>query len=261
MELLLEYGWVLLVLIGLEGILAADNALVLAIMVKHLPEHQRKKALFYGLAGAFILRFGSLFIISYLVDIWQVQALGAAYLLFMSIKHLYDTFKKKNKGETQAEEMAENQMKKGKSGFWMTVLKVEFADLAFAVDSILAAVALAVVLPATGWGTIGSLDTGQFLVVLAGGMIGLIIMRFAANVFVKLLKDRPGLEIAAFVIVGWVGVKLVVSVLAHDDLHILPHDFVHSLGWKLTFYLILVAIAVAGWFLSGKKNKTDDVAS
>ncbi|WP_163580431.1 TerC family protein [Gracilibacillus saliphilus] len=257
MELLLEYGWVLLVLIGLEGILAADNALVLAIMVKHLPEEQRKKALFYGLAGAFILRFGSLFIISFLVDVWQVQAIGAAYLLFISIKHLYDTFKKKNKGETEAEELAEQAENKGGKGFWMTVLKVEFADLAFAVDSILAAVALAQALPATNLGTVGSLDTGQFLVVLAGGMIGLIIMRFAANVFVRLLHDRPGLEMAAFVIVGWVGIKLVVSVLAHEDILLIPHDFPHSTPWKLTFYIILVAIAVAGWFLSSKKKDAE----
>lgn len=252
-ELLLEYGWVLLVLIGLEGILAADNALVLAIMVKHLPEKQRKKALFYGLAGAFVLRFGSLFIISFLVDVWQVQAIGAAYLLFISIKHLYDTFKKKK--EVDTEERA-GEVKKG-SGFWMTVVKVEFADLAFAVDSILAAVALAVALPATGLGTIGSLDTGQFLVVLAGGMIGLIIMRFAANVFVKLLHERPGLEVAAFVIVGWVGIKLAVSVLAHEDVMLLPADFAHSTAWKLVFYLILVGIAVAGWFLSGKKKEAE----
>ncbi|MUV37459.1 putative membrane protein YkoY [Lentibacillus sp. JNUCC-1] len=75
-SLLLEYLWVLVVLVGLEGLLAADNALVLAIMVKHLEPKQRKRALFYGLAGAFVLRFGSLFIISFLVDIWQVQALG-----------------------------------------------------------------------------------------------------------------------------------------------------------------------------------------
>ena len=87
-QLVLEYLWVLIILIGLEGLLAADNALVLAIMVKHLPEKQRKKALFYGLVGAFVLRFGSLFIISFLVDVWQVQAIGAAYLLFISIKHL-----------------------------------------------------------------------------------------------------------------------------------------------------------------------------
>ena len=54
-QLVLEYLWVLIILIGLEGLLAADNALVLAIMVKHLPEKQRKKALFYGLVGAFVL--------------------------------------------------------------------------------------------------------------------------------------------------------------------------------------------------------------
>ncbi|WP_392388583.1 MULTISPECIES: TerC family protein [Gracilibacillus] len=253
MELLLEYGWVLLVLVGLEGILAADNALVLAIMVKHLSEEKRKKALFYGLAGAFVLRFGSLFIISFLVDVWQVQAIGAAYLLIISIKNLYDKFGKKEKSDDQVEK---RKKQRGK-GFWATVIKVELADLAFAVDSILAAVALAVALPATGLGTVGSLDTGQFIVVLAGGMIGLIIMRFAANVFVKLLHDRPGLEIAAFVIVGWVGVKLVVSVLAHEDVHILSHDFAHSLPWKLTFYLILVGIALAGWFLSGNKRKKE----
>ena len=77
--LLLEYGWVLLVLIGLEGLLAADNAVVLAVMVKHLPPKERKKALFYGLLGAFVFRIGSLFIISYLVNVWQFQAIGAAY--------------------------------------------------------------------------------------------------------------------------------------------------------------------------------------
>src|SRR4030095_1847359 len=86
--LLLEYGWVLLVLIALEGLLAADNALVLAIMVKHLPEAERKKALFYGLAGAFVFRFGSLFAISFLVDVWQVQAIGALYLLFIALNHI-----------------------------------------------------------------------------------------------------------------------------------------------------------------------------
>ncbi|MFD1036953.1 TerC family protein [Virgibacillus byunsanensis] len=245
-QLVVEYLWVLVVLIGLEGLLAADNALVLAIMVKHLPPKERKRALFYGLAGAFVLRFGSLFIIAFLVDVWQVQALGAAYLLFISIKHLYDKLKKKDHEEKEKE--------KAGSGFWMTVVKVEFADLAFAVDSILAAVALAVALPPTGLGEVGSLDTGQFAVVLAGGMIGLIIMRFAANIFVELLNKRPGLEIAAFVIVGWVGVKLALIVFAHEDIAWIPHDFPHSTTWKLIFYTILVGIAVGGWFLSGRKN-------
>ena len=61
--MVLEYGWVLLVLIALEGILAADNAVVMAVMVKHLPEKQQKKALFYGLFGALIFRFAALFLL------------------------------------------------------------------------------------------------------------------------------------------------------------------------------------------------------
>lgn len=263
-ELLLEYLWVLVILVGLEGLLAADNALVLAIMVRHLPEKQRKRALFYGLAGAFVFRFASLFVISYLVDVWQIQALGALYLLFISFKNLYGKFKKSSDTEPDLEEVKEEvkredepQREASKKDFWLTVLKVEFADLAFAVDSILAAVALAVALPATGLGTIGSLDTGQFAVVFAGGMIGIIIMRFAANIFVGLLHDRPGLEIAAFVIVGWVGVKLAVMVLAHDAIGLLPHDFPHSTIWKSIFYAVLVLIAVVGWFASGSKGKKE----
>ncbi|MDQ0243802.1 YkoY family integral membrane protein [Bacillus fengqiuensis] len=251
-SLLLEYGWVLLVLIALEGILAADNALVMAIMVKHLPEEQRKKALFYGLAGAFIFRFGSLFLISFLVDVWQMQAIGAAYLLFISINHLVKHYAKKNRP-------AKKEKPKKESGFWATVIKVELADIAFAIDSILAAVALAVTLPTTTLPTIGGLDGGQFLVIFAGGLIGLIIMRFAANMFVQLLQKRPGLEAAAFLIVGWVGVKLAVHTLAHPELAVIDHHFPESGLWKGIFWAVLLAIGAGGWFLSKEqKGKTEE---
>src|SRR5690625_6331815 len=107
------------------------------------------------------------------------------------------------------------QPKTSGSGFWMTVFKVEIADLAFAVDSILAAVALAVALPATGIFTVGSLDGAHFLVIFAGGMMGAVIMRFAAHMFVNLLNQRPGLEVAAFVFAGWDGIKVAAHVLSH----------------------------------------------
>lgn len=251
-SLLLEYGWVLLVLVAMEGLLAADNALVLAIMVRHLPEEQRKKALFYGLAGAFVFRFVSLFVISYLVDIWQVQAIGALYLLFMSLNHVFRKWVK-SKAEDKVEENIEKPKKK-KSGFWMTVFKVEVADIAFAVDSILAAVALAMTLPNTSLPNIGGMDGGKFLVIFAGGMMGVIIMRFAAGLFVKLLEQRPGLEMAAFIIVGWVGVKLAVLTLSHPALGIISEQFAHSTMWKTTFYIVLVGIAAGGWFLSKDKS-------
>jgi YkoY family integral membrane protein len=254
-SLLLEYGWVLLVLIALEGLLAADNALVLAIMVKGLPEEERKRALFYGLAGAFIFRFASLFIISFLVDVWQVQAIGAIYLLFIAINHIVRKLFKKSFENNNKEEKKEKT-----TGFWTTVIKVELADIAFAVDSILAAVALAVALPDTPLPPIGGLDGGKFLVIFAGGLIGLIIMRFAANFFVTLLEKRPGLEIAAFTIVGWVGVKLAVYTLSHPELAVLPKAFAKSPEWKISFYVVLVLIALAGWFLSKEKKEVEKAA-
>lgn len=253
-SILLEYAWVLLLLIAIEGLLAADNALVLAIMVKHLPEEERKKALFYGLAGAFVFRLGSLFAISFLVNVWQVQAIGALYLLFIAFNHIFRKLvvkKQKEKAGIVKEQK--------KSGFWGTVIKVELADIAFAVDSILAAVALAVTLPNTNLPKIGGLDGGKFLVIFAGGLIGLIIMRFAANYFVTLLQKRPGLEIAAFMIVGWVGVKLTVFTLSHPDVGVLAEGFAKSPLWKITFYAVLILIALGGWFLSKEKTDTKEV--
>ncbi|WP_062197545.1 TerC family protein [Massilibacterium senegalense] len=251
LSLFLEYGWVFLILVALEGILAADNALVMAMMVRHLPPKERKKALFYGLAGAFIFRIGSLFIISLLVDVWQVQAIGAIYLIFLSLNHLVKKFVLKKQ--------AHQEVKPSKgSGFWMTVLKVEVADIAFAIDSILAAVALAITLPKTSLPSIGGMDGAQFIVVFLGGFIGVILIRFAATFFVNLLNRKPGLETVAYLIVGWVGVKLLVITLAHPEIAMLHVHFPHSAIWKIIFWGVLIGMAVFGWLFSKEQKEVQD---
>ncbi|RIM33363.1 hypothetical protein BUY22_15930, partial [Staphylococcus cohnii] len=128
-SLILPYLWVLLVLVFLEGLLAADNAVVMAVMVKHLPPEQRKKALFYGLLGAFVFRFISLFLISIIAHFWWIQALGAIYLLYMSIRNLITFFKEKDQQEHDGtddhhfDDDGEEIHASAKS-FWGTVLKV-----------------------------------------------------------------------------------------------------------------------------------------
>ncbi|MCY8935633.1 TerC family protein [Peribacillus frigoritolerans] len=244
LSLLLEYGWVLIILIFLEGLLSADNALVLAIMSKHLPKEQQKKAINIGLLLAFIFRIGAIFIISYLFHVWQVQAIGAAYLIFISLKHLL----KRDHGEKD---------KKGKS-YRMTVAQIALADIAFAIDSILAAVALVIALPDTPMGDIGGMDGAKFIVILLGAIAGLIVIRFAAGYFVKVLTERPSLETAAMLIVGWVGVKLLMHTLAHPAVHIISHDFVEGPVWNIIFWSVMLLIAIGGWFLSGKKVKKSE---
>ncbi len=255
---LVEYLWVFLILIFLEGVLAADNACVMAVIVRVLPEAQRGRALFWGLAGAFVLRFSALFLISYLIDMWEIQAIGAVYLLFLSLKHLY--------GRLEAKAISQHEEPGGPASspasakeFWLTVLKVEIADIAFAVDSIMAALALALTLRPLDLGAliskqIGGLETAKFLVVFAGGFIGVILMRFAAQKVVELLDRRPALETAAYGLVGWVGVKLMVYTMAHPAVAMLNHGFVESAEWKATFWSVFLVICIGGWFFSGNDH-------
>ncbi|KKE77906.1 hypothetical protein DTX80_16945 [Bacilli bacterium] len=247
----LEYGWTLLILIGLEGLLSADNALVLAIIAKHLPEEQKKRAINYGIIMAFAFRFVALFAISFIANVWQIQAIGAAYLLYLGLKHVIKArFGKENKDIHK-----EDEKESAGKGFWPTVGKIALADLAFAIDSILAAVALALGLPDSPLDNFGGMDGGQFIIVLLGGIAGLILIKFAATWFVQLLEKRPALETTAYVIVAWVGVKLVVITLAHEDIGVLDHDFPHSTIWTIIFYGVLVGIALIGWFAPSNKSR------
>ena len=247
-SLWLEYAWALLILICLEGLLSADNALVLAVIAKDLPEEEKKRAINYGVIMAFVLRFLALFAISFIANVWQIQAIGALYLLYLGLKHIVPSRKKTE------EEIEKETASKGKAKFWPTVAKIGVADLAFAIDSILAAVALALGLPDSTLGHIGGMDAAKFIVVVLGGIAGLLLIKFAATWFVKLLNDRPLLEKTAYAIVAWVGVKLAIITLSHEKIGVLDPHFPHSTGWTTTFYIILVAIAVIGWFASGKKK-------
>jgi YkoY family integral membrane protein len=250
----IEYAWALLILIGLEGLLSADNALVLAVIAKHLPEDQKKKAINYGIIMAFFFRFAALFAISFIANVWQVQAIGAAYLLYLGLKHVIQAkFGKEN--ENIREEVKEESAGKG---FWPTVGKIGLADLAFAIDSILAAVAIALGLPDSPLDDFGGMDGGKFIVVVLGGVAGLILIKYAATWFVQLLDQRPALETTAYAIVAWVGVKLAVITLAHDDIGVLNHDFPHSTVWTIIFYGVLIGIAVIGWFAPANNSLEDE---
>jgi len=172
----------------LEGILSIDNALVLALMVKHLPKAQHRKALTYGLLGAVAFRLVALTFVTQLMQWNWVKYVGGGYLLFISLKHLL-------KGEQHEEHHTDP---KKLPGFWGTVVRIELMDIAFAVDSILAAVAL----------------SDKLWIVFTGGFMGVILMRFAASAFIKLLHKFPRFETTAYVLVLIIGIKLVLEALS-----------------------------------------------
>jgi YkoY family integral membrane protein len=179
-------------LVLLEGLLSADNALVLAILVLGLPRKQQRKALRYGILGAFFFRIVAVLLAVHLIQIAWVKLIGALYLLYLSSAHFFSG------GGAQARRQVRPATPwLGLSAFWATVVKVELTDIVFAVDSILVAVAMS---PKT-W------------VVITGGVLGIITMRLVIGKLLALVRRYPALVDGAFIIIAWVGVKLLLEYL------------------------------------------------
>ncbi len=219
------------ILVLLEGLLSADNALVLAVMVRHLPKGQQRRALRYGMLGAFLFRLIAVVFASTLLQYWIVKALGGAYLLYMAVSHL--AF-----GEGDEGQGPERRSRFGE-GFWGTVVGVEFTDIIFSIDSILAAVVTATALPDRLGGVvlftvpgIGIVVDIKLMVIYIGGVLGIVAMRFVAGYFLILLDRFHGLASGAYYLVGWIGLKLVGGGL-HDAVHPDPRVYVPAPGnWR-----------------------------
>jgi predicted tellurium resistance membrane protein TerC len=134
-------------------------------------------------------------------------------------------------------------------------------DIAFAVDSILAAVALVKSLPPTDLPHVGGLDGGRFAVVILGGFIGVAAMRLVARFFVRLLEEHPQLERAAYLIVGWIGLKLLVVTLSHPELGLIPEDIPQQTWYKLLFWGVMVGLFTWGMLSRRKPLEVRKTAS
>ena len=218
-------------LVGLEALLSADNALVLAMMVRHLPEAEAKRALLYGLGGAFVFRLVAVLFASFVLAQWWLQALGGAYLLFLPAKHFL----------SQADSTTGAQGER--RTFWRTVIAVELTDVAFALDSVLAGIAF-ITHPERG------VQNHKLWVVVTGAMIGIVLLRFAASAFSRVLERYPALDRVAYGLVGWVGLKL----LSHA-LHRAPFgDGIPAIA-EPVFWGGMVTILLAGSFLTRRSRK------
>jgi YkoY family integral membrane protein len=180
---------VVLVLIVLEGLLSCDNAVVLALLVKHLPPEQRGRALRYGIIGAYVFRIIALMLAVWIMSQWYLKVLGGLYLVWLGATFF---LKKKAAEPAAGEEPPPVRRWFGLNPFWSTVIAVELTDIVFSVDSIAAAVAL----------------TDKLWVLIVGALAGILVMRFAAQGFVVLLEKFPRLEACAFAAVLFIGLKL-----------------------------------------------------
>jgi len=206
-----QWGEVVLLLpllVGLEAVLSADNAIALAAISRRLHDPVRQRqALNLGLLLALLFRLGLIAAARWVLAFWPLQLLAAGYLLVLCGRHLLgldggedapDAASQAAPGATSeaasgaAPEAAPEAAPYGAGGLGSVVLTLALTDLAFSLDSVAAAVAV----------------TDRLLLVMAGGVIGVVALRLTAELFIRWLEVFLRLETAGYLAVGLVGLRL-----------------------------------------------------
>jgi YkoY family integral membrane protein len=219
-------------LVALEGLLSADNAMVLAVLVLGLPKDQQRKALRYGILGAFAFRSLATLLAVYLIQLFWVKLAGAGYLLYLSFQHFWS---RRKSDEPRRLRQATPWL--GLTAFWATVVKVELTDIVFAIDSILVAVAM----------------SPKLWVILTGGILGIVMMRLVIGQLLSLVDRYPPLVDGAFIIIAWVGIKLLVEFL-HTE-HVIAFEIPRWLS------LVLIVAIFGGSYVYARTSERGTVES
>lgn len=185
----------------LEGLLSFDNALALAALVRTRlknPEDQRK-ALTWGIWGAYIFRIFIVFVGVWLMSFEWAKAIAGLYLVWLAASELF--FKNHEEKSENGKSLSPKSMQFSLgnvlklSPLWSAIVAVELMDIMFSIDSIGVALAL----------------SSEKWILIAGAVIGIFMMRLAAQWFVRLMEHFPLLEKTAFVLVGVAGINVLLK--------------------------------------------------
>jgi YkoY family integral membrane protein len=204
----IEASIVLLLLVSLEAILSADNAIALAAIAQGLDDKKlEEQALNFGLVIAYVLRISLILTATWVQDLWQFELVGAAYLLWLVFKHF-----------TTREE-GDNKHHHGPrfNSLWQAIPIIALTDVAFSLDSVTTAIAV----------------SQETWLVLTGATIGIITLRFMAGLFISWLDEFANLEDAGYVTVAFVGLRLLLRVV-NDDL--VPPEWVMISAVAIVFF-------------------------
>ena len=211
------------VLVLLELILSADNAVALAAIARssRQPEQERL-ALNLGIGMALLLRIALIVVAQWVLQNTWVQLFAAAYLVWLVVDHF------KSRSDDSASALDADGTDRSERPFLKTVLLLAFTDLAFSIDSVAAAVAI----------------SDQILLISAGAFIGIVALRFTSALFIRWLDLYPRLETAGFLAVAFVAFRLIVHVIVPD---------LNQPDW-LTLLVVLVLFA---WGMSIRTSDLD----
>lgn len=231
----LSWIGVLLTLVVLESVLSFDNAAILTVLSRMVPDaRDRRRALNYGLGIAYALRVVAILGAVVLIQHPVFQIVGGLYLVALCGRHFWQVTRSRHKGTTMPGALRNQNpwlSRFGLPAFTAIILQIGVVDLVFALDQVVAAVGF----------------TTNYYLILAAAAIGLTSLRLLSPLISRLMDWLPVLEHMAFVAVGFVGVLLVLSERPFE---------LHAPDWaKVGITLGLFALPIA-WKLVARRART-----
>ena len=182
-ELLSQAFWVgLLKIIGVNIILSGDNAVVIALAARSLPQKQQKQAVFWGAGAAIVLRIIlTLFAVALLTLPW-LKIVGSLLLFWIGIKLLIP-----EEGDDEIE--ASDQL-------LAAIKTILVADLVMSLDNVIAVAAAA---------------GGSVVLLILGLAISIPLVIFGATLLIKLMERFPVIITIGAGLIGWVAGEMLVA--------------------------------------------------
>ncbi|ALA22853.1 MAG: integral membrane protein TerC family [Candidatus Karelsulcia muelleri] len=209
---------ILINIVLIEALLSIDNATILTTLVKNINKKDRKKALNYGIFGAYFFRIISLIFAAVIINMWWLKLIGGLYLIYLGINHFLKTQKEENNFF--------------KINFFSkilgTILYVELIDFLFSIDNIFAGISY----------------SNNPLLIFLGVFISLFLLRISTVKLLKLTEKYSSLEDSAFFIIILLGLKLIISLyekIYQDDNFTL---FLQSKSFQISFTLTNIIILI-----------------
>lgn len=177
-----SFVFALLNIIFINIILSGDNAVVIAMAVRSLPEKQRQKGILLGTAGAVLLRIGLTFIAAKLLEVPLVKLIGGLMIIWIAFKLLV--------GESE-----ENNMKEVR-GLGQAIITILMADLVMSLDNVL--------------GVAGA-SNGNSLLLFIGLATSIPIVVFTSKLITRLMDRFPVIVLLGAAVLGRVAGEMIMS--------------------------------------------------
>lgn len=215
--------WVdLLQIIGINILLSGDNAVVIALASRSLPEAQRRVAVMGGSAAAVVLRILLSLIVASLLTAPYLKLIGGILLLYIGVKLVIAE-------ESTDEEVAAH------SHLWSAIQTILIADAVMSLDNVVAIAAAA---------------HGSTLLIALGLLISVPLIIFGSQLLLGILNRFPVLVVLGGGLLGWIAGEIIASDPA-VEIH-LPYP--EAMVARIAKPFLAVVVIVAGLALSRRAH-------